>query len=117
MDAAAEAMDVWEAEELSAYEIFDLHYRRLAGLAEELCALGQKRPESVCNRFKIRQVNAVLEPLKEELEKAFHQELSLIAEEEGHTYSDVALVLRGYLDLCTFYAKKRYGTNYHEKRR
>ena len=26
MDAAAEAMDVWEAEELSAYEIFDLHY-------------------------------------------------------------------------------------------
>ncbi len=117
LDAVAEAMDAWDAEELSAYERFDLHYHRLAGLAEELCALGQKRPESVCNLFKIRQVNDVLKPLQEELEKQFRQKLPLIEEEEQYTYSDVALLLRGYLDLCTVYAQRRYGTNYHEKRR
>ena len=117
MDAAAEAMDVWEAEELSAYELFDLHYRRLAGLAEELCALGQKRPESLCNAFKLRQVNDVLEPLQEKLGKQFRQELPLLEETDKPSYSDVALVLRNYLDLCTFYMKKRYGTTCHEKRR
>ena len=60
LDAVAEAMDVWDAEELSEYELFDLYYQRLTGLAEELCALGRKRPESVCNSFKIRQVNQIL---------------------------------------------------------
>ena len=117
LDAVAEAMDVWDAEELSEYERFDLYYQRLTGLTEELCALGRKRPESVCNLFKIRQVNQILEPLQEELEKQFRQKLPLIDEEEQHTYSDVALLLRDYQDLSTVYAKRRYGTNYHEKRR
>ena len=117
LDAVAEAMDVWDAEELSEYEEFDLLVHRLAGLAEELCALGLKRPESVCNAFKIRQVNEILQPLREKLEKQFRQKLPLLEEAEKPSYSDVALLLRNYLDLCTFYMKKRYGTTYHEKRR
>lgn len=68
LDAVAEAMDVWDAEELSEYEEFDLLVHRLAGLTEELCALSLKRPESVCNAFKIRQVNEILQPLREKLE-------------------------------------------------
>ena len=52
LDAAAEAMEIWDAEELSEYEEFDLLVHRLAGLAEELCALGLKRPESVCTRLR-----------------------------------------------------------------
>lgn len=117
LDAADEAMDVWDAEELSAYEHFDLLFHRLVGLAEELCVLGLKRPESVCNAFKIRQVNEILQPLREKLEKQFRQKLPLLEEAEKPSYSDVALLLRNYLDLCTFYMKKRYGTTYHEKRR
>lgn len=117
LDAVAEAMDIWDAEELSEYEEFDLLLHRLSGLAEELCALGQKRPESLCNAFKLRQVNDVLEPLQEKLGKQFRQELPLLEETDKPSYSDVALVLRNYLDLCTFYMKKRYGTTCHEKRR
>ena len=57
-----------------------------------------------------------LEELKK-LGKQFRQELPLLEETDKPSYSDVALVLRNYLDLCTFYMKKRYGTTCHEKRR
>ena len=78
---------------------------------------GMRRNSVIMRSSIFCQVNDVLEPLQEKLGKQFRQELPLLEETDKPSYSDVALVLRNYLDLCTFYMKKRYGTTCHEKRR
>ena len=93
-------------------EEFQLRYARLAGLSEQFTALGRKRPESSCGTFKAQQVNRVLLPLKEMLEKDMELELSLISEEGEQSYSDVSLLIQCYMDLCSSYASRKYRLKY-----
>ena len=89
-------------------EEFQLRYARLAGLAEQFTALGRKRPESSCGTFKAQQVNRVLLPLKE----LTGEDMGLVSEEGEQSYSDVSLLIRGYMDLCSHFALRRYGLKY-----
>ena len=89
-------------------EEFMLHYTRLVGLAEQFTALGHKRPESTCNAFKAQQVNRVLLPLRELTE----EDMGLVSEEGEQSYSDVSLLLRAYMDLCSHFALRRYDLKY-----
>ena len=93
-------------------EEFRLRYARLAGLSEQFTALGRKRPESSCGTFKAQQVNLVLLPLKEMLEKDMELELSLISEEGEQSYSDVSLLIQCYMDLCSAFALQHYNIKY-----
>ena len=93
-------------------EEFELLFAQLAGLSEQFTALGRKRPESVCNAFKAQQVNRVLLPLKELTEMDVELALPLISEEGEQSYSDVSLLLRGFMDLCSQFALRRYGRKY-----
>ena len=95
--------------------LFELRHRQLAGLAEEVAALARKKPESPCKAFKARQVNLVLAPLKDQMEADLDLSLSLVSEAEEHTYSDVSLVLRGYMDVSAAFAHRRFGLNYDVK--
>ena len=97
---------------LDEKEEFQLRYARLAGLAEQFTALGRKRPESSCGTFKAQQVNGVLLPLKEMLEKDMELELSLVSEEGEQSYSDVYLLIQCYLDLCSAFAQRHYNIKY-----
>ena len=76
--------------------------------AEQFTALGHKRPESACNAFKAQQVNRVLLPLKELTE----EDMGLVSEEGEQSYSDVSLLLRAYMDLCSHFALRRYDLKY-----
>ena len=98
--------------ESSEKEEFELRLAQLAGLSEQFTALGRKRPESACGTFKAQQVNRVLLPLKERMEKDTELALSLVSEEGEQSYSDVSLLLRGFLDLCSQYALRNYGRRY-----
>ena len=89
-------------------EEFELRYGQLAGLAEQFSALGRKRPESCCNAFKAQQVNLVLRSLRELME----EDIGLVSEEGDQSYSDVSLLIRGYMDLCAFFASRQYGRRY-----
>ena len=102
-----------QKKEESARDQFDLRYRRLIGLAEEMTAFSRKRPETACNAFKLLQVNQTLQPLKEEMEPYLDVELPL-AEGDGFSYSDVSLLIRSYLDTGAVYARRRYGLHYYE---
>ena len=111
MDAEAEPDDRAEADaeaQLDEWEEFELCYSQLAGLAEQFSALGRKRPESACGTFKAQQVNRVLRPLRELME----EDVGLVSEEGEQSYSDVSLLIRGYMDLCAFFASREYGRSY-----
>ena len=95
---------------------FDLRYRRLIGLSEEFSVLSRKRPEQSCGAFKARQINLVLEPLRDELEEVPGVTLSLVAEDGSLTYSDVSLMIRNYLDLSAVCGQRRYHLRCDEKR-
>ena len=95
--------------EPSEKEEFELRLAQLAGLSEQFTALGRKRPESICGTFKAQQVNRVLLPLKERMEKDTGLTLSLVSEEGEQSYSDVSLLIQGFLDLCSHYAIRHYG--------
>ena len=90
-------------------EAFELRLTQLAGLSEQFTALGRKRPESICGTFKAQQVNRVLLPLKERMEEDTGLMLSLVSEEGEQSYSDVSLLIQGFLDLCSHYALRHYG--------
>ena len=112
-EAAAEAVPGADAElddgtQLDEWEEFELCYSQLAGLAEQFSALGRKRPESACGTFKAQQVNRVLRPLRELME----EDMGLVSEEGEQSYSDVSLLIRGYMDLCAFFASRQYGRRY-----
>lgn len=104
-EAEEEARKEAAAAALREKEEFTLHYTLLVGLADQFTALGRKRPESACNAFKAQQVNRVLLPLKALTE----EDVDLVSEEGEQSYSDVSLLLRGYMDLCSHYARRRYG--------
>ncbi len=94
--------------QLDEQEEFELRYGQLAGLSEQFSALGRKRPESCCNTFKAQQVNRVLRSLQELME----EDMGLVSEEGEQSYSDVSLLIRGYMDLCAFFASRQYGRRY-----
>ena len=109
--AGAEPDDRTEADAeaaLDEWEEFELRYGQLAGLSEQFSALGRKRPESCCNAFKAQQVNRVLRPLRDLME----EDMGLVSEEGEQSYSDVSLLIRGYMDLCAFFASRQYGRRY-----
>ena len=109
--AGAEPDDRAEADAeaaLDEWEEFELRYGQLAGLSEQFSALGRKRPESCCNAFKAQQVNRVLRPLRDLME----EDMGLVSEEGEQSYSDVSLLIRGYMDLCAFFASRQYGRRY-----
>ena len=109
--AGAEPDDRAEADaeaQLDEWEEFELRYGQLAGLSEQFSALGRKRPESCCNAFKAQQVNRVLRSLRDLME----EDMGLVSEEGGQSYSDVSLLIRGYMDLCAFFAARQYGRRY-----
>ena len=103
-----------EDEEESRRATYDLHHRRLIGLAEEIRPLARKRPDSPCNVYKLQQVNEVLSLLKEELDVCFNADLALADEDAALSYSDVSFLLRNYLDLSAAYARRRYRLCYDE---
>ena len=103
-----------EDEEEARRATYDLHHRRLIGLAEEIRPLARKRPDSPCNAYKLQQVNEVLSLLKEELDVCFNADLALADEDAALSYSDVSFLLRNYLDLSAAYARWRYRLHYDE---
>ena len=115
LDACEERVTQQEEREQSARDLFDLRHRQLVGLSEELGALSRKRPEQPCRTFKAQQVNLVLRPLREEMEKELELPPDLVDEDGGHSYSDVSLLVRTYLDLSAVYARRRYDLRYYEK--
>ena len=97
--ARHEAKGVWAR--------FRLLHRQLAGAASEFFSLAAGRPEQACNAFKARQVNQILLQLKD----LMGENMGLVSEEGEQSYSDVCLLLRGWLDLCADYAWRHYDGN------
>ena len=98
-------------ESRGAWDEFRLKHRLLNGLALELSSLAARRPDAPCDAFKARQLNRVLQPLKEEMEEVMSVPLGLVSEDGVHTYSDVSLILRTYLDVCEAYVLRFYKGN------
>ena len=61
--------------------------------------------------FKAEQLNRVLEPLKEEMEADMGTSLPLVPEDGSLSYSDVAVLLRSYQDVCASYVRRHYNGN------
>ncbi len=117
LEACEERLEKQTEELVSAQDVFYLQHRQLLGLAEEIGVLARRRPEEPCRTFKAQQVNQVLKPLKEEMEDYLGVTLCLADEDGAHSYSDVSLLVRGYLDLSAVYALRRYNLRYYEKTR
>ena len=111
LDACVESPVEQEEEEEGEAELFDLRHRQLVGLAEEIAVLARKRPEQACSAFKAEQLNRVLEPLKEEMEADMGTSLPLVPEDGSLSYSDVAVLLRSYQDVCASYVRRHYNGN------
>ena len=111
LDACMESPVEQEEEEEGEAELFDLRHRQLVGLAEEIAVLARKRPEQACSAFKAEQLNRVLEPLKEEMEADMGTSLPLVPEDGSLSYSDVAVLLRSYQDVCASYVRRHYNGN------
>ncbi len=101
----------------NAQDAFDLQHRQLLGISEEIGVLARKRPEQPLGSFKAQQVNLVLQPLKDEMEASLGMTLCLADENGAHSYSDVSLLVRNYLDLSAVYALRRYNLRYYDKAR
>ena len=101
-------------EEEARRATYDLHHRRLIGLAEEIRPLARKRPDSPCNAYKLQQVNEVLFALKEELDVCFNADLALADEDASPSYSDVSFLVRNYPDRSAACARRRYRLRYDE---
>ena len=99
-------------EEINEREEFEFRQRQLAGMADEVTALARKRPETICKAFKAEQLNRVLRPMKALMEEDMGVSLSFVSEEEENSYSDVSLILRGYLDVAASYGRRHYKLNY-----
>ena len=90
------------------WDRFRLLHRQLAGAASEFSALASGRPEASCNAFKAQQVNRILLAIKELLGEDAGFVLPMVSETGEENYSDVSLLLRGWLDLCADYARRHY---------
>ena len=93
------------------WDSFRLIHRQLTGFSVEFSHFADRRPEAPCKPFKARQLNLVLRPLKEEMEEVVAVPLGLVSEDGGHTYSDVSLLFRTYLDVCEAYVRRFYKGN------
>ena len=93
------------------WDFFRLLHRQLAGLALEMGVLAARMPEAPCNSCKAQLLNRVLGPLKERMEEDMGVVLSLVSDEGQHTYSDVSLLLRTYLDVSAAYVQRHYNGN------
>lgn len=93
------------------WDSFRLLHRQLAGLALEMGVLAARMPEVPCNSCKAQLLNRVLRPLKERMEEDMGVVLSLVSGEGQHTYSDVSLLLRTYLDVSAAYVQRHYNGN------
>ena len=111
-DAYHELLGEREEKEATEKENFEFLHARLMGYVSQFSNLGRGRQESVCRPFKASQVNSVLRPLKEMMEEATGVPLPLVSESEGHTYSDVSLLLCTYLGVSAAFAKRRFGLEY-----
>ena len=87
-------------------------YRWLSGQAKEMSAQAAKRPETKCREFKAFLLNGILVRLRDTLEADMEVSLPLVSEQEEHSYSDVSLLLRSYMDLCAGYAEKHYNLQF-----
>ena len=83
-----------------------------AGQAKEMSAQAAKRPETKCREFKASLLNGILVRLRDTLEMDMEVSLPLVSEQEEHSYSDVSLLLRSYMDLCAGYAEKHYNLRF-----
>lgn len=93
------------------WDSFRLLHRQLAGYAVEFSHFADRRPEAPCKPFKARQLNRVLRPLKDLMEADMAVPLLLVSEEEGHSYSDVMVILRSYLDVSAAFVHRHYSGN------
>ena len=73
------------------WDAFRLIHRQLAGYAVEFSHFADRRPEAPCKPFKARQ--------------------QLGSEEEEHSYSDVMVILRNYLDVSAAFVHRHYSGN------
>lgn len=92
-------------------EPFRLLHRQLASFAEQFSSLAAARPERPCGAFKAQQLNRVLSPMRSLLaedEAISPNSLPLVSGTEEHSYSDVLLILRSYLDVCADFASRHY---------
>ena len=96
-------------------EPFRLLHRQLASFAEQFSSLAAARPERPCGAFKAQQLNRVLSPLRSLLAEdaadcggGEPDALPLVSGTEEHSYSDVLLILRSYLDVCADFASRHY---------
>ena len=112
LDACEERVTQQEEREQSARDLFDLRHRQLAGLAVELGTLAAGRPEQACNAFKAEQLNRILRPLKEQMEEDMGVSLSLVDGDGSLSYSDVAVILRTYLDVSAAYVHRHFDGNH-----
>ena len=93
------------------WDSFRFLHRQLMGLALEFTGLASRRPEQACSAFKAEQLNRVLEPLKKEMEADMGTSLPLVPEDGSLSYSDVAVLLRSYQDVCASYVRRHYDGN------
>ena len=114
-DTYEEEIQGYEALALSEQETFEFLHRQLVGFAEEVTALARKKPEGCCNLFKARQMNQVLSRLKDLMETDMELSLSLVSEEEEHTYSDVSLLLGSFVAASGIFARRKFDLNYDVK--
>ena len=95
-----------------SWDRFRLIHRQLAGLAVEFGTLAARRPEQACNAFKAEQLNRILRPLKEQMEEDMGVSLSLVDGDGSLSYSDVAVILRTYLDVSAAYVHRHFDGNH-----
>ena len=107
-NAYLELLGEKEKKKATEEETFRLLHRQLVGFAEKFTAFARSRQEGICKAFKAQQVNAVLRPLQALMEADMGVPLSLVSEEEQHTYSDVSLLLCTYLGVSASYAQKHF---------
>ena len=93
------------------WDAFRLIHRQLAGYAVEFSHFADRRPEAPCKPFKARQLNRLLLQLKDLMEEDMGVPLLLISEEEEHSYSDVMVILRNYLDVSAAFVHRHYSGN------
>ena len=93
------------------WDSFCLIHRQLTGFSVEFSHFADRRPEAPCKPFKARQLNRVLSQLKNLMEEDMGVPLLLVSEEEEHTYSDVMVILRTYLDVAAAFVHRHYSGN------
>lgn len=102
-------------------EQFDLLSGLLTRLASEIADLSKKQPDGLVNAFKVRQINKVIQPLKEIMkDEPSAVFLNLVTEPDPeartdksrNTYSDTAFILSQYREACGKYRSEHYNISW-----